>query len=51
MIEGHNTTGQDSREQERAYEKLVKEVADRVWELWQQELRHERERRAQPQKD
>jgi hypothetical protein len=51
MAMDEHTTGQDKREQEQAYERLVKEVADRVWELWQQELRHERERCAQPQKD
>jgi hypothetical protein len=27
------------------YEELVREVARRVWELWQQDLRREQERR------
>lgn len=32
---------------EREYQKLVKEVAERVWQLWRKELRYEQERRAQ----
>jgi hypothetical protein len=27
------------------YEKMVKRVADKVWEMWREELRRERERR------
>ncbi len=29
------------------YEELVKQVAQRVWELWQQDIRREQERRGQ----
>jgi hypothetical protein len=29
------------------YEELVRQVARRVWELWQQDLRREQERRGQ----
>jgi hypothetical protein len=28
----------------RSYEDLVRQVAQRVWELWQQDVRRERER-------
>lgn len=31
-----------------AYQRLVQQVADRVWKLWQQELRQERERGPHP---
>lgn len=30
-----------------SYEQLVQQVAQRVWEIWQQELRREQERRGQ----
>jgi DNA-binding IclR family transcriptional regulator len=30
------------------YEQLVRQVAERVWALWQQELRRDQERRGRP---
>jgi len=30
-----------------SYQELVRQIAQRVWELWQQDLRREQERRGQ----
>lgn len=31
----------------KTYDDLVRQVAERVWKLWQEDMRHERERRGQ----
>lgn len=42
---------ENTPQQKKDYQALVEEITERVWKLWQQELRHERERRAKQQKD
>jgi hypothetical protein len=39
------TITEGNRQQTCTYDELVRRVADRVWKLWQQELRRERERK------
>jgi hypothetical protein len=36
--------------QNQDFESLVKRVTERVWELWREEMRRNRERRADPQR-
>jgi hypothetical protein len=43
----NNQTQSQETNQEDAYDKLVEEVAERVWQLWREEVRHEHERRGQ----
>jgi hypothetical protein len=43
--QGQTTNNQTTSQP--TYEELVKQVAQRVWELWQQDLRREQERRGQ----
>lgn len=38
-------TNQNTMTSPPTYEELVRQVAQRVWELWQQDLRREQERR------
>lgn len=38
---------QQSQSEKLDREKLIRKVADKVWELWQAELRQDRERRGQ----
>lgn len=35
----------EKKQPEKDYEQLVKEITDRVWAMWQEELRQNRERR------
>jgi len=44
-----NSSGQkDSAAKAQEYQELVRKVADRVWELWRQEMRRSQERKGQP---
>lgn len=43
--QGQSTNQTTNAKPPASYEELVKQVAQRVWELWQQELRREQERR------
>lgn len=42
-----NTSSQDKQSVRQAeYQNLVRRVAEKVWELWREELRRDRERRS-----
>ena len=43
--EGQQTPTQSSSTSSPSYEELVRKVAQRVWEMWQQDVRRESERR------
>jgi hypothetical protein len=45
IAEGTQNTNQQSNDTKQ--DDLVRQVAERVWQLWQQELRLERERRGE----
>jgi hypothetical protein len=43
--QGQQPPAQTNNSASPSYEELVRKVAQRVWELWQQDLRREHERR------
>lgn len=43
-----NQQNTGSQPQSQDFETLVRRVSDRVWELWREDLRRNRERRADP---
>ena len=43
--QGQQSTNPNAQASPPTYEELVRQVAQRVWELWQQDLRREQERR------
>lgn len=49
MADGQDQQNLDTnRIDDATWQKLVERVAKRVWELWREELRHDRERRGKP---
>jgi hypothetical protein len=40
----NNPSAKPATTSEKEYEKLVKQVADRVWQMWREEIRRNRER-------
>lgn len=45
--ETQNNENTNQKSNEKSSDDLARQVADRVWQLWQQELRLERERRGE----
>ncbi|HLV34696.1 MAG TPA: hypothetical protein VKY59_06280 [Spirillospora sp.] len=45
VIENNNSATQNGNRNNVNEADLIRQIAERVWELWQQELRLERERR------
>lgn len=48
MPEKNNPTNNPAKGQE--YQELVRKIADRVWEMWREDLRHGKERRGSERK-